>query len=64
MIGKLKGTLDEIGEDHCIVDVHGVGYIAHCSARTLAHELQQWLQGHPDQAQRAAAHRPGEDAER
>src|ERR671914_254608 len=36
MIGKLKGTLDEIGEDHCTVDVHGVGYVAHCSARTLA----------------------------
>src|SRR5690606_5479097 len=36
MIGKLKGTLDEIGEDHCTVDVHGVGYVAHCSTRTLA----------------------------
>lgn len=36
MIGKLKGTLDEIGEDYCVVDVHGVGYVAHCSARTLA----------------------------
>src|SRR6185312_2264137 len=36
MIGKLKGTLDEIDEDHCIVDVHGVGYVAFCSARTLA----------------------------
>jgi Holliday junction DNA helicase RuvA len=36
MIGKLKGTLDEIGDDHCMVDVHGVGYIAHCSSRTLA----------------------------
>ncbi len=36
MIGKLKGTLDEIGEDHCVVDVHGVGYVAFCSARTLA----------------------------
>src|SRR5688572_18442693 len=36
MIGKLKGTLDEIREDHCVVDVHGVGYVAHCSARTLA----------------------------
>ena len=36
MIGKLKGTVDEIGEDHCIVDVHGVGYVAFCSARTLA----------------------------
>jgi Holliday junction DNA helicase RuvA len=36
MIGKLKGTLDEIDEDHCIVDVHGVGYVAYCSSRTLA----------------------------
>src|SRR5690606_29233552 len=36
MIGKLKGTVDEIGEDHCIIDVHGVGYVAFCSARTLA----------------------------
>lgn len=36
MIGKLKGTLDEIDEDFCIIDVHGVGYVAHCSARTLA----------------------------
>ncbi|NDW07728.1 Holliday junction branch migration protein RuvA [Jiella pacifica] len=36
MIGKLKGTIDEIGEDHLIVDVHGVGYVAYCGARTLA----------------------------
>ena len=36
MIGKLKGVIDEIGEDHCIVDVHGVGYVAWCSSRTLA----------------------------
>lgn len=36
MIGRLKGTIDEIGEDHCIIDVHGVGYVAYCSARTLA----------------------------
>lgn len=36
MIGKLRGTLDEIGEDHCVVDVHGVGYVAHCSMRTLS----------------------------
>ena len=35
MIGKLKGTLDEIDEDSCLVDVHGVGYVAYCSARTL-----------------------------
>ncbi|HEV7248993.1 MAG TPA: Holliday junction branch migration protein RuvA [Shinella sp.] len=35
MIGKLKGTIDEIGDDHVVIDVHGVGYVAHCSARTL-----------------------------
>jgi Holliday junction DNA helicase RuvA len=35
MIGKLKGTLDSYGEDFVIVDVHGVGYLVHCSARTL-----------------------------
>ena len=35
MIGKLKGLVDEIGEDHCVVDVGGVGYVAFCSARTL-----------------------------
>jgi Holliday junction DNA helicase RuvA len=35
MIGKLKGTIDDIGEDHVVLDVHGVGYVAHCSARTL-----------------------------
>lgn len=36
MIGKLKGMVDEIAEDHCVIDVHGVGYVAYCSARTLA----------------------------
>jgi holliday junction DNA helicase RuvA len=36
MIGKLKGTVDDIGEDFCVIDVHGVGYVAFCSARTLA----------------------------
>ncbi len=36
MIGKLKGTIDEIGEDHVLVDVHGVCYVAFCSARTLS----------------------------
>ncbi len=36
MIGKLKGVIDEIAEDHVVVDVHGVGYVAFCSARTLA----------------------------
>ncbi len=36
MIGKLKGTVDEIGEDHAVIDVHGVGYVAFCPVRTLA----------------------------
>lgn len=35
MIGKLKGVVDEIGEDHVVIDVGGVGYVAHCGARTL-----------------------------
>ena len=35
MIGKLKGIIDAYGEDHIIVDVNGVGYVVHCSARTL-----------------------------
>ena len=36
MIGKLKGVVDEIGDDHVVVDVHGVCYVAYCSARTLS----------------------------
>ncbi|MEP9354030.1 Holliday junction branch migration protein RuvA [Xanthobacter sp. KR7-65] len=36
MIGKLKGTVDEVNEDHVILDVHGVGYLVHCSGRTLS----------------------------
>jgi len=36
MIGKLKGVIDEIGEDHCVIDVQGVGYIAYCPMRTLS----------------------------
>ena len=35
MIGKLKGVIDSYGEDSVIVDVGGVGYLVHCSARTL-----------------------------
>ena len=35
MIGKLKGTIDAYGEDFVILDVHGVGYVVHCSSRTL-----------------------------
>src|SRR5882762_8673505 len=35
MIGKLKGLIDGYGEDFVIVDVGGVGYVVHCSGRTL-----------------------------
>jgi Holliday junction DNA helicase RuvA len=35
MIGKLTGTIDSYGEDFVILDVNGVGYLVHCSARTL-----------------------------
>jgi Holliday junction DNA helicase RuvA len=35
MIGKLKGVVDSYGEDWVILDVHGVGYVVHCSTRTL-----------------------------
>jgi holliday junction DNA helicase RuvA len=35
MIGKLKGIIDSYGEDYVILDVNGVGYQVHCSARTL-----------------------------
>jgi Holliday junction DNA helicase RuvA len=35
MIAKLKGLIDSYGEDYVIVDVNGVGYLVHCSARTL-----------------------------
>lgn len=35
MIGKLKGVVDEIGDDHLILDVHGVGYLVYAPARVL-----------------------------
>lgn len=36
MIGKLTGIIDELGEDFAVVDVGGVGYVVHCSARVLS----------------------------
>jgi Holliday junction DNA helicase RuvA len=35
MIGKLKGIIDSYGEDFVVLDVNGVGYLVHCSVRTL-----------------------------
>jgi len=35
MIAKLTGTLDDFGPDWAVIDVGGVGYLVHCSAKTL-----------------------------
>jgi Holliday junction DNA helicase RuvA len=35
MIGYLRGKVVHIGEESCILDVNGVGYIVYCSAHTL-----------------------------
>jgi Holliday junction DNA helicase RuvA len=35
MIAKLAGTVDQKGADLAVIDVHGVGYLVFCSARTL-----------------------------
>jgi Holliday junction DNA helicase RuvA len=36
MIGKLRGILDSVGDDWAVIDVQGVGYVVHCSVRTLS----------------------------
>ena len=36
MIAKLKGLLDETGADWAVIDVAGVGYLVHCSSKTLS----------------------------
>lgn len=35
MIGKLSGIIDSFGSDYILLDVSGVGYLVHCSPRTL-----------------------------
>ncbi len=35
MIAKLTGTFDDFGPDWAVIDVGGVGYLVHCSAKTL-----------------------------
>ena len=35
MIARLSGTLEDFGPDWAVIDVQGVGYLVHCSARTL-----------------------------
>ncbi len=36
MIAKLRGMVDSIGEDFCVIDVNGVGYLVFASAKTLS----------------------------
>lgn len=36
MIAKLRGIVDTIAEEACIIDVNGVGYLASASSRTLS----------------------------
>lgn len=36
MIGRLRGALVERGTDHVVIDVSGIGYVVHCSERTMA----------------------------
>lgn len=35
MIARLSGTLEDFGADWAVIDVGGVGYLVHCSAKTL-----------------------------
>ncbi len=44
MIGKLKGIIDTISEDHIIIDVNGVGYVVFCSRLTISQVENQKTQ--------------------
>ncbi|AGF75014.1 holliday junction DNA helicase RuvA [Bartonella australis AUST/NH1] len=52
MIGKLKGILEDIFDDHIILDVHGVGYVVFISNRlrpslpTLGESLSLFIETH------------------
>lgn len=35
MIARLRGRVDGTGDDWAVIDVNGVGYLVHCSSRTL-----------------------------
>ena len=35
MIGRIAGRIDYVAADHVLIDVRGVGYLVHCSERTL-----------------------------
>ena len=35
MIARLTGIFEDFGPDWAVIDVSGVGYLVHCSAKTL-----------------------------
>ncbi|MGK7865151.1 Holliday junction branch migration protein RuvA [Falsiroseomonas sp. E2-1-a4] len=35
MIGSLRGLVDQVQDGACVFDVNGVGYLVHCSRKTL-----------------------------
>lgn len=45
MIAKLTGTVDSSGQSWLVLDVGGVGYLVHCSTRTVAQVEGQYAQG-------------------
>ncbi|MEZ5924061.1 MAG: Holliday junction branch migration protein RuvA [Hyphomicrobiaceae bacterium] len=57
MIGKLRGLIEDVGEDWVILDVGGVGYEGACSGRTLA-----WLQSQTGEVTLAIETHVREDA--
>lgn len=52
MIGKLRGTIDSLTDDHAILDVNGVGYLVFASSRALGRlqdvtgEVTMWIETH------------------
>ena len=37
MIGFVRGTLLEVGENRCLIETHGIGFRINCSRNTLSH---------------------------
>ncbi|MBY0355984.1 MAG: Holliday junction branch migration protein RuvA [Rickettsiales bacterium] len=52
MIGKLRGLIDQLADDHAIIDVNGVGYQVFASSRVLgglqgmSQEVTFWIETH------------------
>lgn len=52
MIGKLRGTVDSLADDHAILDVNGVGYLVFAASRALGQlqnvqgEVTLWIETH------------------